>query len=160
MQFLSTDSKASLALGQKLADLLQPGMVLALQGDLGSGKTLLSRGIARGLGYHGAVTSPTFTVAQEYPLTEGRYLYHLDLYRIQDEEAALAFGIDEFLFADYAICLVEWPERIPALLQQQEKLLQINLQHRSETQRDIEVPNGLGKQLCEMGLPEGIQLLQ
>ncbi|MDD3695965.1 MAG: tRNA (adenosine(37)-N6)-threonylcarbamoyltransferase complex ATPase subunit type 1 TsaE [Lentisphaeria bacterium] len=160
MQFLSSDSEASLALGRKLAALLEPGMVVALHGELGAGKTLFCRGIAQGLGYTGAVTSPTFTVAQEYPLQKGRYLYHLDLYRIQDEEAALAFGIDEFLFADYALCLIEWPERITALLQNQQALLTINLYHHSEEERRIELPDQLGERLIGLGLPANIEIVK
>ena len=109
----------TLAIGRRLGAALPPGTVLALHGDLGAGKTVLSRGIAQGLGIAEAVTSPTFTVVQEYPCGRSgcRFLYHLDMYRIDDEEAALAFGIDDFLYARDAIVLVEWPERIAGLLE-------------------------------------------
>ena len=98
MQEIISDSEAAtLALGVRLAAMLPSGSVVALVGDLGCGKTVLARGIARGLGIAEAVTSPTFTVAQEYRRPNGEFLYHLDMYRIADENAALAFGIDEFL---------------------------------------------------------------
>ncbi|MBP5300617.1 MAG: tRNA (adenosine(37)-N6)-threonylcarbamoyltransferase complex ATPase subunit type 1 TsaE [Victivallales bacterium] len=116
MEYLTTSEEMTLALGERLAGLLSGGCVVALEGDLGCGKTVLSRGIARGLGVTEAVTSPTFTVAQEYRLPDGRFLYHLDMYRISDETAALAFGIDEFLFQPNAITLVEWPGQIAGLL--------------------------------------------
>jgi tRNA threonylcarbamoyladenosine biosynthesis protein TsaE len=108
--------EATRRLGQALAAGLRPGVVLALSGDLGTGKTVLSRGIARGLGVREAVTSPTFTVVQEYLRPDATYLFHLDLYRIPDETAALAFGVDEYLFAADGIALVEWAERIEGLL--------------------------------------------
>lgn len=109
----------TLEFGRRLGASLPAGTVLALHGDLGAGKTVLSRGIAQGLGIVEAVTSPTFTVVQEYLCSRPgrRYLYHLDMYRIDDDEAALAFGIDDFLYARDAIVLVEWPERIAGLLE-------------------------------------------
>jgi tRNA threonylcarbamoyladenosine biosynthesis protein TsaE len=158
MLFISNQAEATLELGKKIATLLLPGMVLSLHGDLGAGKTVLSRGIARGLGVNSPVTSPTFTIVQEYPLPGNRYLYHLDMYRIDDENSALAFGIDEFLFASNAISIVEWPERISGLLEPGEHLLEIQLRHLSETQRQLETPDFFAEKLCQAGLPEGISL--
>ncbi|MFA6930861.1 MAG: tRNA (adenosine(37)-N6)-threonylcarbamoyltransferase complex ATPase subunit type 1 TsaE [Lentisphaeria bacterium] len=158
MLFKSKQTDATLEFGRKLASLLSPGMVIALYGDLGSGKTVLSRGIARGLGVTSPVTSPTFTVAQEYTLPEQRYLYHLDMYRIDDENAALAFGIDEFLFAPNAITIVEWPERITGLLRPGQHLINIQMQHVNEKQRNLEIPDPIAQSLCRIGLPEGISV--
>jgi tRNA threonylcarbamoyladenosine biosynthesis protein TsaE len=132
--------------------------VVALDGDLGTGKTVISRGIARGLGVTSPVTSPTFTVAQEYQLSDNRFLYHLDMYRIDDENSALAFGIDEFLFAPNAITIVEWPERINRLLEDDQRLLSIHLQHINEIQRRLEIPDAFAEKLCKAGLPGGISL--
>jgi len=146
-------------LGRVLAGLLHFGMVVALHGDLGAGKTVLSRGIARGLGVTEAVTSPTFTVAQEYELSEQRYFYHLDMYRIDDEEAALAFGIDEFLFSPQAITVVEWPERIRGLLPERPELLNLQLRHLDEENRIVLVPAKFSQALLSAGLPEGIVCL-
>ncbi len=133
----STSEDFTLSLGGRLAQVLKPSMVVALEGDLGCGKTVLSRGVARGLGITEAVTSPTFTVAQEYRCPKGGYFYHLDMYRIPDEEAAIAFGIDEFLFATQAITLVEWPERIARLLQGDPRLRHIRFRHLAPDQREI-----------------------
>ena len=90
------------------------GTVFALDGNLGAGKTVFASGFADGLGITEPVSSPTFTIVQEYPYTKGMF-FHLDLYRIDNPDAALAFGIDEFLYASDAISLVEWPERIDGL---------------------------------------------
>ncbi|MGI5924283.1 MAG: tRNA (adenosine(37)-N6)-threonylcarbamoyltransferase complex ATPase subunit type 1 TsaE [Lentisphaeria bacterium] len=158
MRLLSKQDDATLMLGRMLATCLPPASVVALYGDLGAGKTVLSRGVARGLGITEPVTSPTFTVVQEYRRPNGQYFYHLDMYRINDEQAALAFGIEEFLFAADAITLVEWPERIAALLAPAATIA-ISLSHIDESQREIVLPDQLGQQLLATGLPKGISLL-
>lgn len=152
----SNSDEATEQLGRSLAPLLRDGMVVALQGDLGAGKTVLSRGIARGLGVDEAVTSPTFTVAQEYELAGQRYFYHLDMYRIDNEEAAVAFGIDEFLFAPRAITVVEWPECIRGLLPEGPELLNLELQHLTEESRLLLLPERIFHQLQSAGLPAGV----
>ncbi|MBO7741940.1 MAG: tRNA (adenosine(37)-N6)-threonylcarbamoyltransferase complex ATPase subunit type 1 TsaE [Victivallales bacterium] len=136
LSFISASDTATLSVGNRLAGILRPGTVVALDGDLGCGKTVISRGIARGMGITEAVTSPTFTVAQEYATPAGHYLYHLDMYRINDEEGALAFGIDEFLFNPDAITLIEWPERIAGLLNDR-RLRTIRFAHKGENLREM-----------------------
>jgi len=158
MRLLSKQDDATLELGRMLATCLPPSSVVALYGDLGAGKTVLSRGIARGLGIIEPVTSPTFTVVQEYRRPDGQWFYHLDMYRIGDEQAALAFGIEEFLFAANAITLVEWPERIAALLAPTATIV-ITLTHINESQREIVLPDTIGQQLLATGLPPGINQL-
>ena len=103
------------AFAAKLAASLPFGSVLALHGDLGAGKTVFARGFARGLNITEPISSPTFTILQEYPV-DGKFFYHLDLYRIDNSDAAYAFGIDEFLYAEDAMTLIEWPERIEDIL--------------------------------------------
>ena len=115
---ITTDSReASERFGETLAQALPAGSVVAMHGDLGAGKTVIARGFARGLGITEAVSSPTYTIVQEYeiPGTDQRF-YHLDLYRIADEHAALGFGVDEFLSDPDAWTLLEWPVRIEKIL--------------------------------------------
>ena len=155
MKFVSQANESTQALGTALASLLRNGQVVALHGDLGAGKTVLSRGVARGLGITEAVTSPTFTVAQEYRRPDGKFLYHLDMYRIADEQAALAFGIDEFLFQPNAITLVEWPEQIAGLLDSPKRLT-IRFQHLAEGQRALEFLNFPPHTLRQAALAAGL----
>lgn len=125
------------AAGAALARELKPGTVVLLYGDLGAGKTVFSRGFARGLGVTEPVSSPTYTIVQEYGLASGNRLYHMDLYRISDERAALGFGVDEFLGEPGAISLVEWPERIGGLLP--DDAVRVELKHRSESERELRI---------------------
>ena len=139
--FLSTSEAETEARGAALARELAPGSIVLLYGDLGAGKTVFSRGFARGfargLGVKEPVSSPTYTIVQEYELGNGSRLYHMDLYRISDERAALGFGVDEFLDEPGAISLVEWPERIRGLLPN--TAIRVELRHISETEREIRV---------------------
>jgi tRNA threonylcarbamoyladenosine biosynthesis protein TsaE len=108
---------ATSALASALAPALRPGDVIALRGDLGTGKTTLARALIRAAGDAGQeVPSPTFTLVQAYPsrLGGGVPIYHFDLYRIDDAEEAFELGLEEAL-AD-GISLIEWPERLGALL--------------------------------------------
>lgn len=101
-------------LGIKLASYLKAGQVITLNGDLGAGKTAFAKGIATGLGITEAVTSPTFTLVQEY--NSGRFpLYHFDVYRLNDWWQLEDVGYEEYFFGE-GICLVEWAERIQPLL--------------------------------------------
>lgn len=94
------------ALAQKLAGTLKAGDVLALDGDLGAGKTAFTRGLARGLGFEGAVTSPTFTIVNEYE--GGRLpLFHFDLYRLSSPEELFDIGWEDYLDRG-GVCCVEW----------------------------------------------------
>lgn len=134
---ISTSEEETEALGAALARELAPGSIVLLCGDLGAGKTVFSRGFARGLGVTEPVSSPTYTIVQEYELPTGNRLYHMDLYRIADERAALGFGVDEFLSEPGAFSLVEWPERIRGLLP--DTALRVELRHRSEHEREIRI---------------------
>lgn len=97
------------ALGRSLASLLRPGDVLALFGDLGSGKTRLARAILRGLGYEGDVASPTFPIVQSYEVLPVP-VWHVDLYRIEHPSELEELALDDALL-DCAL-IVEWPERL------------------------------------------------
>lgn len=108
------DEAATLALGARLAAVLRPGMAVWLSGDLGAGKTTLTRGLLRALGHGGRVKSPTYTLVEIYPFSSFN-LYHFDLYRFADPVEWEEAGFREY-FNPESICLVEWPERAGALL--------------------------------------------
>ena len=108
------DEAATLALGARLARVLEPGLYVALSGDLGSGKTTLTRGILRGMGYQGKVKSPTYTLVELYNLPK-LDLYHFDFYRFNDPQEWLDAGFRDH-FEPRNLCLVEWPERVRDLL--------------------------------------------
>ncbi len=107
---ISRSEEETEGFGRKLAGEACPGEVYALDGDLGTGKTVLARGFARGLGISGTVSSPTFTMVHEY--RSGRLpLYHFDIYRLPDEDALYDIGWDEYLEAG-GVCLVEWASQL------------------------------------------------
>lgn len=106
--------EAAQTFGANWATDLVGGEIFALHGVLGAGKTQLAKGLARGLGYLGDVTSPTFTIVHEY--RGGRLpVYHIDLYRIQGEKEAVEIGLEEYLPGN-GVTVIEWPERIASIL--------------------------------------------
>lgn len=114
--FETNGPEETLQTGRMLGESAAPGEVYALLGDLGVGKTVFTRGFARGLGIAEAVTSPTFTILQIYE--EGRIpLYHFDVYRIEEPEEMEEIGLDEYIDGD-GVCLIEWAGRIEELLPQ------------------------------------------
>lgn len=110
-----TDEAATVRLGAVLAPLLPPAGVVALQGPLGAGKSALARAIIRALldDPTATVPSPSFTIVQTYPLSAECEVWHVDLYRLRDDEELIELGLDEAKQTD--LVLVEWPERAPAL---------------------------------------------
>lgn len=109
-----TSVEETWALARQLASELKPGDVICLEGDLGAGKTTFTQGLAAALGVAGRVTSPTFCIVQEHR-GGGRFLVHMDLYRLQSEDDVLAVGWEDYL-AEGAILVVEWPERAGSLI--------------------------------------------
>ena len=99
---------------RELLETLKPGAVLALHGELGAGKTCFVQGLALALGIRRAVSSPTFTLINEYS-SAGMRLHHVDLYRIRDSGEALNLGLDEYIHGD-GITAIEWAERVADLL--------------------------------------------
>ena len=97
-------------LGKKLAELLRPGDVIAYYGDLGAGKTAFTRGLAAGLGIREAVTSPTYTIVNEY-LSGRMPLFHFDMYRLSSSEELFDLGWEDYL-ARGGVCAVEWSENV------------------------------------------------
>ena len=108
MEFLTRGEAETEALGARLAAVLTPGAVVAYRGGLGMGKTAFTRGLARGLGYKGRVTSPTFTIVNEYE--GGRLpLFHFDMYRLEGADALFDIGWEDYLDRG-GVCAVEWSE--------------------------------------------------
>lgn len=115
-EFLSYSEAETEAFAGRLAAAMPDGGVVALHGDLGAGKTVFARGFARQLGIREPVSSPTYTILQEYAIPGGGEFHHLDCYRLDSPAAALAFGLDEYFDRTGSHILVEWPERIDGLL--------------------------------------------
>ena len=103
------DEAATLALGAKIATTLHAGLIIFLIGELGSGKTTLTRGILQAMGHHGKVKSPTYNLVEIYNFSR-LYLYHFDFYRFNDYLEWEAAGFRDY-FNSETICLVEWPEK-------------------------------------------------
>ena len=135
------------ALGRQLAASLQPGDVLLLYGDLGAGKSELTRGIAEGLGVSGPVTSPSFTILNVYD--DGRIpLYHFDWYRLESAEELYEMGMDEYLGGD-GVAVVEWPTQCPEAIP--ETHLAVHITPAGECEREVSfVPVGAFRQMMNV----------
>ena len=116
MEFITNSENETEELGSRLAEKLEPGTVIAFTGDLGAGKTAFTRGLARGLGITERVTSPTFTIVNEYE--GGRLpLFHFDMYRLGDADELFHIGWEDYL-ARGGICAVEWSENVSDALEE------------------------------------------
>ena len=139
MQFLSHSTQETEAIGEELAQKLCGGDVLAFTGSLGMGKTAFTRGLARGLGCRGRVTSPTFTIVNEY---EGRTpLFHFDMYRLSSSDELFDIGWDDYL-ARGGVCAVEWSERGSDALPEDTIFVDIARTDEHEDWRTITVTGG------------------
>ncbi|ACB83995.1 tRNA (adenosine(37)-N6)-threonylcarbamoyltransferase complex ATPase subunit type 1 TsaE [Natranaerobius thermophilus] len=112
MNINTIEERQTISIAEQLAALLGPGDIVLLTGDLGAGKTTFTKGIAQGLDIDEPVTSPSFTLMNQY--SGSIPLYHFDLYRIEDPEEFLELGIEEFLYGK-GISVVEWSEKLPEL---------------------------------------------
>ena len=139
MEYISRSVAETEAIGQELAGQLSPGTVLAYLGDLGMGKTAFTRGLARGLGCTGRVTSPTFTIVNEY---DGRIpLFHFDMYRLADSDDLFDIGWEDYLDRG-GVCAVEWSERITDALPDDTLYVTIARHPENEDWRIITVKGG------------------
>lgn len=146
--FITHSAKETQEWAQRLAGLLGPGDVIALEGDLGAGKTTFTQGLAKGLGVKGIVNSPTFTIIKEYSGTVP--LYHMDVYRVEDEWEEL--GFDEYFYGE-GVTVVEWASMIRQAMPA--ALLNIYIKRLGQDDREIRLtPQGERYvRICE-GVPK------
>jgi len=131
--FISNNPAETEEIGRRFANNVDMGSVLALEGDLGSGKTKFTKGLVVGLGSSTPVTSPTFTIIHEYP--GGRLpVYHFDFFRLEDQESVARLGLDDYLFGD-GISVIEWADRFPEFIPEQARWILFEI--KSENARTI-----------------------
>ena len=137
MEFLTNSPEETEKVGAALGKILTPGAVIAYRGDLGAGKTAFTRGLARGLGYAEPVTSPTYTIVNEY--LGGRLpLFHFDMYRLASSDDLWDIGWDDYLDRG-GVCAVEWSENVADAL---EDAILITIHKTGETSRRIVIEGG------------------
>jgi tRNA threonylcarbamoyladenosine biosynthesis protein TsaE len=133
LRLISTSAEDTLNIGERLGKLLDRGDIICLSGDLGAGKTALTQGIANGMGVKDYVTSPTYTIINEY---QGRIpLYHFDVYRLNDVEEMYELGYEEYFFGDGAV-VVEWADIVKDIIPGERLWITI-LQSKNENSREI-----------------------
>ena len=137
MNYISNSPAETERLGAALAEKLGPGTVIAYRGDLGAGKTAFTRGLARGLGYAEPVTSPTYTIVNEY--LGGRLpLFHFDMYRLRSAEDLWDIGWEDYLDRG-GVCAVEWSENVAEAL---EGAITVSIEKLDDTTRRITIEGG------------------
>ena len=137
MEFITNSPAETEAVGEALGKRLQPGTVLAYRGDLGAGKTAFTRGLARGLGATEQVTSPTYTIVNEY--LSGRLpLFHFDMYRLGSSDELFDIGWEDYLERG-GVCAVEWSENVEEAL---ENAIFVTIEKTGEDSRRITVEGG------------------
>ena len=137
MEFFTHTPEQTEAVGQALGKLLRPGTVLAYEGDLGAGKTAFTRGLARGLGSSDPVTSPTYTIVNEY--LSGRLpLFHFDMYRLASADDLWDIGWEDYLERG-GVCAVEWSENVADAM---EDAIRVRIEKTGEESRRIIITGG------------------
>ena len=160
LDIVSHSSAQTQRLGMRLSDLLRGGELLVLEGQLGSGKTTFTQGLAMGMGISELVSSPTFTLLKEYSgqlqpantqvsssSQRGPALYHFDLYRLDNPEEILDLGFEDYFYAGSGVCVVEWADKAAALWP--DGHLCIRLKSMSETKRSL-LLTATGMCYCEL----------
>ena len=137
MRFETHSPEETEALGQRLAAALRPGDVVAYFGDLGAGKTAFTRGLARGLRVREPVTSPTYTIVNEY-LSGDMPLFHFDMYRLGSAEELFDIGWEDYLCRG-GVCAVEWSENVEEAL---EDAVRVSIRRTGDRDREITIEGG------------------
>lgn len=139
MEFITHSPEETEKIGEALAKSLQPGTILAYRGDLGAGKTAFTRGLARGLGCKETVTSPTYTIVNEY--LGGRLpLFHFDMYRLASSDDLWDIGWEDYLDRE-GVCAVEWSENVQDAM---EDAVTVTIEKLGENTRRITIEGGQG----------------
>ena len=139
MEFITHSPEETEKIGEALAKSLQSGTILAYRGDLGAGKTAFTRGLARGLGCKETVTSPTYTIVNEY--LGGRLpLFHFDMYRLASSDDLWDIGWEDYLERE-GVCAVEWSENVQDAM---ENAVTVTIEKLGETTRRITIEGGQG----------------
>ncbi len=139
MEFITHSPEETEKIGEALAKSLQPGTILAYRGDLGAGKTAFTRGLARGLGCKETVTSPTYTIVNEY--LGGRLpLFHFDMYRLASSDDLWDIGWEDYLDRE-GVCAVEWSENVQDAM---EGAITVTIEKLGENTRQIIIEGGQG----------------
>lgn len=138
MIYTSSSNQETIKIGNQIASTLHGGDIVLLYGDLGAGKTTLTKGIAEGLKVTNEITSPTFTLMNIYPASaqEINQLVHIDTYRMEDAQELVNIGVDDYLGATDTVTIIEWPAKIEPLLVGK-KLKKLYLEHAGEDKRKI-----------------------
>lgn len=118
IELITNSANDTIEFGKSVARAVEKGAVISLVGDLGAGKTTFTKGVARGLGIMDNVTSPTFTILNEY-VGEEKRLYHFDFYRIEDESELVELGFEDYFPSADGLTIVEWVEKAPSVLPKQ-----------------------------------------
>lgn len=137
---------ATSILAHKIANIVSLGFVMALNGDLGSGKTTLTRLILQSMGITGPIKSPTFTIVEPYTAINKPEIYHFDLYRFNDPEEWFYAGMDEY-FSEKSICFIEWAEKAQKLIPKIDWLIEITVNDDESRTLSIEALSKIGE-LC------------
>ena len=137
MKYITNSPEETEKVGQRLGSVLQPGTILAYEGDLGAGKTAFTRGLARGLGATEPVTSPTYTIVNEY--LSGRLpLFHFDMYRLASSDDLWDIGWEDYLERG-GVCAVEWSENVRDAM---EDAIVVRIEKTGEDSRCITIEEG------------------
>ena len=137
MEYITNSPQETEAVAEKLAQLLRPGTVIAYRGDLGAGKTAFTRGLARGLGCQDMVTSPTYTIVNEY-LSGRMPLFHFDMYRLRSADDLWDIGWEDYLDRG-GVCAVEWSENVEEAL---DHFILVNIEKIDDESRRITIEGG------------------
>lgn len=143
MIYTTKTTEEMIALGEKIASKINGGDIILLQGEMGAGKTTMTKGIAKGLGITDEIVSPTFTLMNVYNVVKSqksnvKSLIHIDTYRLESEDNLIEIGVEDYLGQADTITIIEWPEKITTLLKNK-KTIEISIVKQDNNSREISI---------------------